>query len=288
MTDQAASVSRSAAPRLSLIAEMSWSARFGLVVVVVYAVAAVLAPIITPYGESQIVGSAFEPWGAKFLLGTDNLGRDMLTRLIYAIRNTIGISLAACIVSQIIGCALGLFAAAFGGWFDALLSRVVDVLMAVPQLIFSLLLLTILGTSVPVLIGIIAAIEITRLFRLSRALGMDVMAMDYIDAARMRGESRIWIVRREILPNVVKTLIAEAGLRFCFIFLLISALSFMGLGLQPPAADLGSMVRDNADLITYGDITPLLPAAAIGLLAVSVNLVSDWYLNRSARPDASR
>lgn len=289
MTDQALSPSKPAsATRLSPLRDMTWSARFGLTVIVLYAVIAVFAPLIAPYGESEIVGSAFDPWSVKFLFGTDNLGRDMLTRLIFAIRNTVGISLAASVVSQLIGCSLGLFAAAMGGWFDVILSRIVDVLMAVPQLIFSLLLLTILGTSVPVLIGVIASIELTRLFRLSRALGMDIMAMDYIDAARMRGESRLWLVRREILPNVIKTLIAEAGLRFCFVFLLISALSFMGLGLQPPAADLGSMVRDNADLITYGEITPLLPAAAIGLLAVSINLVADWCLNRSARPDASR
>ncbi len=271
---------------LNLVAEMNWSARFGVLVIIVYAVGAILAPVITPYGQSQVVSSAFDVWSAKFPLGTDNLGRDMLTRLIFGVRNTGGISLAASLISLLIGCPLGLLSAAVGGWFDFALCRVVDVMMAVPQLIFSLLLLTILGTSVPVLIGVIAVIETTRLFRLSRALGMDIAVMEYTDVARMRGEGKLWLVRREILPNVIKTLIAEAGLRFCFVFLLISALSFMGLGIQPPTADLGSMVRDNASLITYGDITPLLPAAAIGLLTVAVNFVADWYLQKTGRPDA--
>jgi peptide/nickel transport system permease protein len=271
---------------VNLIAEMNWSARFGLLVIVVYAVGALFAPVITPYGQSQVVSSAFDVWSAKFPFGTDNLGRDMLTRLIFGVRNTVGISLAASLISLLIGCPLGLLSAAVGGWFDFALCRLVDVMMAVPQLIFSLLLLTILGTSVPVLIAVIAVIETTRLFRLSRALGMDIAVMEYTDVARMRGEGKLWLVRREILPNVIKTLIAEAGLRFCFVFLLISALSFMGLGIQPPTADLGSMVRDNASLITYGDITPLLPAAAIGLLTVAVNFVADWYLQKTGRPDA--
>ncbi|MDQ0396206.1 ABC transporter permease [Labrys monachus] len=270
------------------LATMDWSARLGAVVMVVYAVVTLAVPLLAPHGESEIVGSAFDPWSAAFPLGTDNLGRDMLSRLLFGIRNTIGISIAASALSFMAGCSLGLLSAAVGGWFDFVLCRVVDVMMSVPQLIFSLLLLTILGTSIPVLILVIALMEATRLFRLSRALGMDVAAMDYMNVARMRGEGSFWLVRREILPNVRKILIAEAGLRFCFVFLLISALSFMGLGLQPPAADLGSMVRENADLITYGDITPMLPAAAIGVLTIAVNFVSDWYIRKTARPDASR
>jgi peptide/nickel transport system permease protein len=112
---------------------------------------------------------------------------------------------------------------------------------------------------------------------------MNVVVMDYVEAARLRGEGRIWILLREILPNILPMLVAEFGLRFCFVFLTISALSFLGLGIQPPAADWGSMVRENATLITYGDITPLLPAAAIAILTISVNALVDWYLHRLAR-----
>ncbi|MEP4421739.1 MAG: ABC transporter permease subunit, partial [Nitratireductor sp.] len=162
------------------------------------------------------------------------------------------------------------------------LARAVDVLMAIPQLIFAMLLLTIFGTSVPTLIAIIAVLDSTRVFRLARAAGMNVVVMDFVEVARLRGEGLGWIVRREILPNILPPLIAEFGMRFCFVFLLISSLSFLGIGIQPPTADWGSMVRDNAILITYGDITPLLPAAAIALLTVGVNFVVDWFLHETS------
>jgi peptide/nickel transport system permease protein len=103
-----------------------------------------------------------------------------------------------------------------------------------------------------------------------------------VEAAKARGEGLWWIIRKEVLPNVSAPLIAEFGLRFCFVFLFISALSFLGLGIQPPSADWGSMVRDNATLITFGDVTPLIPAAAIALLTVAINFVVDWALHRSS------
>ena len=177
---------------------------------------------------------------------------------------------------------LGLLAAAVGGWVDQVLSRIVDVLMAIPALIFALLLLTILGTSIVNMILVIALIDSTRVFRLARAVAMNIVVMDYIEAARLRGERLPRLILREILPNAAAPLVAEFGLRFCFVFLTISALSFLGLGIQPPTADWGSMVRDNATLITFGDITPLLPAGAIALLTVAVNFVVDWMLHRAS------
>jgi len=256
-----------------------WSARFGLLVILLFGLAALFAPWLAPYGESQIVGSEFEPWGASFLLGTDNLGRDMLTRLLYGGRNTLGIVLLATCLAFLLGGVAGLLAAVRGGWTDQLLSRLVDVLMAIPQLIFALLLLTFFGTSIPMLIAIIAVLDSTRVFRLTRAVASGVVALDFVEAARLRGEGTAWIMFREVLPNILPPLVAEFGLRFCFTFLFISALSFLGLGIQPPTADWGSMVRDNATLITYGDITPLLPAAAIALLTIGVNFVVDWFLH---------
>jgi peptide/nickel transport system permease protein len=163
-----------------------------------------------------------------------------------------------------------------------LLSRIVDAVMAIPTLIFGLMLLTVFGTAVPVLILVIAGLESTRVFRLSRAVGMNIVVMEFVEVARIRGEGLSWILRREVLPNALAPLIAEFGLRFCFVFLFISALSFLGLGIQPPTADWGSMVRDNATLISFGDITPLLPAAAIALLTVGVNFVVDWFLHKSS------
>ena len=258
------------------------SAIFGLVVIAAYVFVAFFGPILTPYGESEIVGSEYEPWGEGFVLGTDNLGRDMLTRLIYGARNTVGIAFATTCLAFLIGGTFGLLATALGGWADQILSRVVDVLMAIPTLIFALLILTILGTSIPVLIVVIAVLDSTRVFRLARAVSMNIVVLDFVEAARLRGEGTGWIILREVLPNSMPPLVAEFGLRFCFVFLFISSLSFLGLGLQPPTADWGSMVRDNATLITYGDITPLLPAGAIALLTVGVNFVVDWFLHKTS------
>lgn len=258
------------------------SAKIGILIVLSYIFVALFAPWLTPYGESEIVGGPFELWGEKYPLGTDNLGRDMLTRLLYGARNTIGIALITTLLAFLIGGITGILAAILGGWADQLMSRVVDILMAIPSLIFSLLLLTIFGTSIPVLIIIIAVLDSTRVFRLARAVSLNVVVMDYVEAARLRGEGLGWITLREVLPNIMPPLVAEFGLRFCFVFLTIAALSFLGLGIQPPTADWGSMVRDNATLISYGDITPLLPAGAIALLTVGVNFIVDWFLQKTS------
>ena len=258
------------------------TAKFGILVILSYGFVAIFAPILTPYGETEIVGPEFDVWGEQFILGTDGLGRDMLTRLLFGARNTVGIAFITTILAFVIGGLTGLFAAIYSGWFDQLASRVVDVLMAIPALIFGLLVLTIVGTSIVNMVLVIAVLESTRVFRLARAVAMGVVVMDYVEAARLRGEGLWWIMSREVLPNALPPLVAEFGLRFCFVFLFISALSFLGLGIQPPTADWGSMVRDNATLMTFGDITPLVPAAAIALLTVAVNFVVDWFLHKAS------
>jgi peptide/nickel transport system permease protein len=258
------------------------SAWFGLVVILLYVIIAATAPIIAPHGETAIVGAEFEPWGDQFLLGTDHLGRDTFTRLIYGARNTIGVAFLTTLLAFTIGALGGFLGAVVGGWVDQVLGRVVDVMMAIPSLIFALLILTIVGTSIPALILVIGILDSTRVFRLARAVAMNIVVMDYVEVARLRGEGLWWVIRREVLPNAMAPLVAEFGLRFCFVFLFLSALSFLGLGIQPPTADWGSMVRENATLINYGDVTPLLPAAAIALLTVGVNFVVDWFLNLTA------
>jgi peptide/nickel transport system permease protein len=258
------------------------TAWFGLIVIAIYLFLALCAPLVAPYGESEVVGNQFEPWSAQFILGTDQLGRDMLSRLIFGARNTIGIALVTTSLAFLIGGTLGLLASVLGGWIDQALGRLVDVLMAIPQLIFALVLLSIFGSSVPNLILIIAVLDSTRVFRLSRAVAMNVVVLDFVEAARLQGEKLGWIISREILPNILPPLVAEFGLRFCFVFLTIAALSFLGLGIQPPTADWGSMVRENATLINYEDITPLLPAGAIALLTVAVNFVVDWFLHKTS------
>lgn len=261
---------------------MPLTAAFGIAAILAYVAVAVLAPLLAPFAENEVVGNQYLPWAAPHFLGTDKLGRDMLTRLIYGARNTIGIAFATTGLAFVAGSILGIWAAVVGGWLDQVLSRFVDALMAIPALIFSLLLLTIFGTSVVTLILVIAAVDATRVYRLARSVAQGIVVMDYIEAARLRGEGMWRLIRREILPNAMAPLVAEFGLRFCFVFLAISALSFLGLGIKPPTADWGSMVRENATLITFGDITPLLPAGAIALLTVAVNFVVDWQLHRAS------
>jgi peptide/nickel transport system permease protein len=258
------------------------TAGFGMLVILLYIVVAVFAPLLAPFSEREVVGAQYLPWGAPYVLGTDNLGRDMLTRLIYGARNTVGIAFATTFLAFTVGAVLGLWAATVGGWVDQILSRAVDAIMGIPSLILSLLLLTIFGTSVVTLILVIALIDATRVFRLARSVAQGIVVMDYIEAAKVRGEGLWRLITREILPNATAPLIVEFGLRFCFVFLTISALSFLGLGIQPPTADWGSMVKENATLISYGDITPLLPAGAIALLTVAVNFVVDWMLHRAS------
>lgn len=264
------------------LAKAPFSAKAGMLIIVTYITVALIAPLIAPYGESDIVGPQFDVWSAATPLGTDHIGRDMLTRLIYGARNTVGIALVTTLLAFLLGGTAGILAAVFGGWTDQLISRVVDVLMAIPSLIFAMLLLTIFGTSVVNLILIIGVLDSTRVFRIARSVSANVVVMDYIEAAKLRGEGARWITLREVLPNIMPPMVAEFGLRFCFVFLTISALSFLGLGIQPPTADWGSMVRDTSTLIAYGDITPLLPAAAIAILTIGVNFVVDWFLHKTS------
>ncbi|MDX0655260.1 ABC transporter permease subunit [Sinorhizobium medicae] len=256
------------------------SAWFGVAIIVLYALIAIFAPLIAPYGETEVVSSVpYGPWTQQTFLGTDQLGRDVFSRLIFGARNTIGISLAATMITFVVGVSLGITAAVLGGAVDMLMSRIVDAIMALPQLVVILVMLSVVGSSVFNLIVLIGIAGATNVFRLARSVSLNVTVMDYVEDARVRGESLVWIVFREVLPNILPTLVAEFGMRFCFVVLTISALSFLGLGIQPPTADWGSMVRESATLISYGDVTPLLPAAAIAFLAIGVNFVVDWFLN---------
>jgi len=258
------------------------TAAFGLLVVLTYIVAAVFAPVIAPFGEAEVVGGAFALPDDQMLLGGDQLGRDLFSRLIYGARNTVGVAIVTTTLAFLLGTVAGLVAATMGGWVDQLMGRIVDILLAIPQLIFALLLLTIFGAGIVELTIVIAVLYSPLVFRLTRAVAGNIVVMDYIEAARLRGESTWYLVSREVLPNITAPLAAEFGLRFCFVFLAISALSFLGLGIQPPTADWGSMVRETASLISFGLVTPLIPAGAIALLTVAVNFVVDWMLQISS------
>ena len=260
------------------------TAWIGMIIVTFYFFVATFAPLLAPYGEAEIFKVPYAPWDSVHIFGTDRLGRDIFSRLIYGARNTMGIALITTFLAFLIGVGLGLLSAILSGWVDQILARFVDILMAIPSLIFALMLLSIFGSTALNLILIIAVLDSTRVFRLSRAVGMNIVVMEYVEAAKLRGEKIGWIMSKEILPNILPPLVAEFGLRFCYVFLMIASLSFLGVGIQPPTADWGSMVRETAELIQFAAyditaaLTPILPAAAIGILTIGVNFVVDWFL----------
>jgi peptide/nickel transport system permease protein len=265
-------------PNLRTIPVGAW---IGLVLTALFLFTAFFAPLIAPFRLDEIVGEVWEPMSAQHWLGTDNLGRDLLSRMIYGARTTIFIAAVATALSFTMGAILGFTAAVVGSWFDSIMSRFVDLLMSIPTLIFGLVVLSVLPSNIVTLILVMGVLDSTRVYRLSRAIAVDINVMDYVEAAKLRGEGRTWIIFREILPNALSPLVSELGLRFIFAVLFLSALSFLGLGVQPPAADWGGMVKENKEGIVFGIGAALFPAAAIAALAISVNLVADWVLNRT-------
>ena len=265
--------------RLSTIPISAW---IGIIGIALALFCALFAPFIAPHGESEIVGSVWQPMGGDYLLGTDNLGRDLFSRLIFGARTTIFVALAATVLSFSLGMLLSFTAAVTGGFVDQAFSRFNDLMMAIPTLIFALVVLAVLPQQLWILILVMAVLDSTRVYRIGRAVALDVAVMEFVEAARLRGEGTGWIIFREILPNTLSPLLAEFGLRFAFSILFLSTLSFLGLGIQPPAADWGGMVKDNKDGIIFGISAALIPGGAIAGLAICVNLVVDWLMKRTS------
>jgi peptide/nickel transport system permease protein len=278
----AADTQEPATALVKFMAMLSPGARVALVVLTILLMAAVFAPWVAPYGENEIVGEFWEPFSERSWLGTDQLGRDLLTRLIYGAQNTFLIAGAATLLSFTMGSFLGFLAAVSRGVVDQLLSRLNDMMMAIPTLIFALVILSVMPSNLIVLILVMGILDSTRVFRLSRAVAVDIAVFDFVEAARLRGERTFWIISREVLPNALTPLFAEFGLRFAFAVLFLSTLSFLGLGIQPPEADWGNMVRDNRDGIIYGIPAALIPAASIAMLTISINLIVDSVIGRTS------
>ena len=265
--------------RLRDIPISAWIGIAGIAIALIFAL---FAPWLAPHGESDIVGGVWEPMGDAFVLGPDNLGRDLLSRMIYGARTTLFVAFAATVISFSLGIFLSFTAAVSRGLIDTVFSRFNDLMMSVPTLIFALVVLAVLPQNLIVLILVMAILDSTRVYRLGRAVALDVAVMEFVEAAKLRGEGKMWIIFREILPNTLSPLLAEFGLRFAFSILFLSTLSFLGLGIQPPAADWGGMVKDNKDGIIFGIPAALIPGGAIAALAICVNLVVDWLLKRTS------
>ena len=259
-------------------------AQIGLAIVAINLFVAIFAPLIAPFSQTDILGDAYSEPDIHHWLGLDNLGRDILSRLIFGARLSIGLSLVITMLSFAIGIICGFGAAVAGGWVDMALARLVDLLLSMPTFIFAMVILSVAGSSFPALILTIAILNSPKVFRLARSVAMNVVSLEFVEAARLRGEGWWWIVTRgEGARSLAAAGPAGFGLRFCFTFLFIATLSFLGLGVQPPNADWGGMVKDLRDMISLGSATPLYPAAAIAILSIGVNFVVDWILSIHSR-----
>jgi peptide/nickel transport system permease protein len=254
----------------------NWTGCIGLVIILSWAVIALIGRWITPYPVGEIVDwDYFGPISTQFWMGTDYLGRDILSRVLMGARYTVGIALAAVTLACIAGVVLGMIAAVAGGWFDMLLSRLLDAFNGIPSLLFGLVVVAAVGSSIPVLILTLAAIYMPGAYRFARALAVNINTMDFVTVARARGEGTAYLIAREIFPNILGPVLADLGLRFVFIVLVLSGLSFLGLGVQPPDADWGALVRENIEGLSIGAPAVIFPSVAIASLTISVNMLID-------------
>lgn len=266
----------STAPRRKIRFQIRPIAAVCLLVVLFWIVVALFAPLLVHYPAGDMVSyDYFGPMSKEYWLGTDYLGRDIYSRLIVGTRYTIGIAFVGLILAALIGITLGLLAAAFGGVFDTILSRAIDTFVGIPNLLLALVIVAGGGSSIPILIGAITVIFFPGCYRFTRSMAVNVNALDFISAARARGEGHFYIMIHEILPNIAGPIMADLGLRFVHIILLLSGLSFLGLGVQPPNADWGALVRENMIGISYGSPAVVVPSLALASLALAINLLID-------------
>lgn len=247
----------------------------GAAIVAFWAVVAIIGPYIAPHDVGALVDDGFGPmrWGLP--LGGDYLGRDVLSRILVGARYSIGVAAAATFLAILMGGTLGMLAAVSRGPVDMMLSRFFDGLISIPSKMSALIVVAALGSSIPVLIVTIAVIFTPGAFRIWRALAVNVNALDFVEVARARGEGAGYLIREEILPNIAGPVLTDFGLRFVFAVLLLSSLSFLGLGVQPPNADWGSLVRENMNGLAEGAAAVMVPALAIATLTIGVNLLID-------------
>lgn len=280
MTIDAASDPPKPAPRR----RVSVGAWIGIAVIGAWTVLAILAPWIAPYSVGEFVSNTpLAPPDAKTALGTDYMGRDILSRLIWGARTTLGMGLLATIISHAVGVPLGLLSALRGGWVDTVISRANDALLSIPHVMMGLVIIAALGSSIPILVVSTGLMYASAVYRISRALALDQRVKDYVEVAQVRGEGTAWILFREILPNMRAPLLTDFAIRMAFIVLFMSSISFLGLGVQPPNADWGSMVRENMEGLARGSLAPIIPAAALASVTISLSLIMDEIAIRTGK-----
>jgi len=285
----AGAVTRQQSRMRSFFAELPLAGKIGFALVVFWLAVAVLGPLLAPYPVGAFVtNDVFEDSSIHHWLGSDYLGRDVLSRLLLGARYTIGLALGGAVLAVVTGTALALFATVNRGWTDEALSRFMDTLISIPSRIFALVLVAAFGSSLLLLLLIAAIIYMPGNYRIARSLAVNLNEMDYVQVARARGEGSVYVAAVEILPNMLNPLLADFALRFMFIVLLLASLSFLGLGVQPPDADLGSLVRENVSGLPDGALAILAPSVAIATITVGVNLLIDALPGRTRSVPAER
>jgi len=261
---------------ISALFKLPWSGMVGLLLVLFWLLLATFGPLLAPYAPGAFIApDVFMPSSWQFPLGTDYLGRDVLSRLLFGARYTVWLALSAAVIASATGNALALAAVVSPRWIDELASRFMDALISIPSTIFALVMVAAFDSSLFMLLTIAAITYVPGAYRIARSLAVNLNQMEYVEVARARGEGRLYIASVEIFPNMVHPMLADFGLRFVFIVLLLSGLSFLGLGIQPPAADLGSLVRENLSGLGDGVAAVFAPAFAIATLTIGVNLLID-------------
>lgn len=269
--------------------KLSWVGKISVLIVAFWVAVALVGPFVAPYHEAEFIEEdlagnyyddpSFLPPNEQVYFGTDYLGRDVLSRILWGARTTIGISFVATLFAYFVGITLGIAAAVAGGWTDTIISRIDDAILSFPNIMLGLIIIAAFGSSIPLLIILAGLVYAASVYRIARALGQDIMVSDFVEAARARGEGLWWIITREVLPNAAMPLATDFGLRLVFVILFISSLSFLGLGVQPPISDWGSMVRENlqglGSGLGAGAIASLAPALALATLTIAINLIVD-------------
>ncbi|WAT02253.1 ABC transporter permease [Rouxiella chamberiensis] len=260
---------------------LSVTGRVGLSISLFWLCMALFGGWIAPYNVEDLgAGGMNEGFSRAFLLGTDYLGRDMLTRVLYGARYSIGLALSAAVLASVFGTLLALLAAMSGRWLEELLGRINDALLIMPGKIMALLIVAVFGSSLPMLIVTAVISYWPGAYRIAYAMASNLRSMDYVQAAHLRGESKLYIALTDVLPNMLHPMLTDFGLRFVYIVLLLSGLSFLGLGVQPPYADWGTLVHENLQALFDGSPAVLIPALAIASLTIGVNLFIDSLQSR--------
>lgn len=252
------------------------SGRAGLLITLIWIALAIFGTALAPYKLEDIgVGPMLGGFSKEFWLGTDYLGRDMVSRILYGARYSIGLALGAALLASLTGTLLALLAAVAGRWLEEILGRINDAMLVLPGKILALMIVAVFGSSLPMLIVTAVFTYWPGAFRIAWAMASSLRSMDYVRASRLRGESRFYIAVHDILPNMLHPMLTDFGLRFVYIVLLLSGLSFLGLGVQPPYADWGTLVRENLQGLFDGSPAVLVPALAIASLTIGANLFID-------------